>query len=479
MIRILNKIEDYKKHNQKKVRRMMDLFEFVSILVLLPFSSYIAGNILGLDLQLHIRQFVFFSFLTGITWFILSRISVMSKIPRTQRYLYLIFQLVRINFIFLIILIVFKFALQLTSIPVFLIFIYVSFTLVATVSLRLFAFKIVKIYRANGYNLHRVLIVADSFSEEVIANLVDQKDWGFKIAGIVSNSKLLIAKYGKSIKIYSDIEALQSIIDNTIIDEVIYCRNYIDEKEIKDIVAICDEVGVLFRLQSTVSPLGTYDLQFRTLNPQNYLSLVDVPSSNLSMIFKVMGDFYFSISSMVIFSPFFLLIALLIKLDSRGPVFFKQERVGLRGRRFNLYKFRTMVTNAEEVLEKLKAQNEMDGPTFKMKNDPRITKIGHFLRKTGLDELPQLYNVVRGEMSLIGPRPPLSTEVEQYERWQLRRLSVKPGITCSWQIVPNRNEVKFEKWMHMDLNYIDNWSLTSDLKLLLKTVSTIFLASGR
>ena len=120
----------------------------------------------------------------------------------------------------------------------------------------------------------------------------------------------------------------------------------------------------------------------------------------------------------------------------------------------------------------------MDGPTFKMKDDPRITKIGRFLRKTGLDELPQLYNVFKGEMSLIGPRPPLASEVEQYERWQMRRLSVRPGITCTWQVIPNRNNVKFESWMKMDLQYIDNWSFQKDVSVFFKTIKTFFTASG-
>jgi lipopolysaccharide/colanic/teichoic acid biosynthesis glycosyltransferase len=177
--------------------------------------------------------------------------------------------------------------------------------------------------------------------------------------------------------------------------------------------------------------------------------------------------------------PVFFLLAIIIKLDSRGPVFFSQERIGLRGRKFRLYKFRTMVTDAEKQLARLKALNEMDGPTFKIKNDPRITRVGRFLRKTGLDELPQIYNVLKGEMSLIGPRPPLESEVKMYERWQLRRLSVKPGITCTWQIIPNRNDVKFEKWMKMDLNYIDNWSLTKDIRLFFETMFTFFNAGGR
>ena len=168
----------------------------------------------------------------------------------------------------------------------------------------------------------------------------------------------------------------------------------------------------------------------------------------------------------------------IIKTGSKGPVFFRQERIGLRGRKFKLYKFRTMVVDAEEQLKLLKERNEADGPVFKIKDDPRITRVGKFLRKTGLDELPQLFNVIRGEMSLVGPRPPLEEEVKQYERWQLRRLSVKPGLTCTWQIVPNRHDVSFEEWMELDLHYIDTWNLGKDVELFFKTVRTFFLAGG-
>jgi lipopolysaccharide/colanic/teichoic acid biosynthesis glycosyltransferase len=177
-------------------------------------------------------------------------------------------------------------------------------------------------------------------------------------------------------------------------------------------------------------------------------------------------------------SPVLLTIAIMIKMTSKGPIIFKQARVGLRGRQFSLFKFRTMIVDAEKLKKALEAENEMDGPVFKIKDDPRVTSIGKFLRKTGLDELPQLFNILRGEMSLIGPRPPLPSETLQYKRWQLRRLSVKPGLSCFWQIKPDRNNIKFEKWMELDLAYIDNWSLRLDFIILLKTIRTVFQRTG-
>jgi exopolysaccharide biosynthesis polyprenyl glycosylphosphotransferase len=166
-----------------------------------------------------------------------------------------------------------------------------------------------------------------------------------------------------------------------------------------------------------------------------------------------------------------------IRVTSPGPVFFKQQRCGLNGRLFTMYKLRSMVDNAEQARYEFEALNEMDGPVFKSSRDPRRTTVGKFLRKFSIDELPQLFNVLRGDMSLVGPRPPLPQEVARYESWQRRRLSMKPGITCLWQI-SGRNEVSFQDWMKLDLTYIDNWSLLLDLKILLKTVPIVLLGRG-
>ncbi len=181
---------------------------------------------------------------------------------------------------------------------------------------------------------------------------------------------------------------------------------------------------------------------------------------------------------LIVISPLMLILATLIKLTSRGPVLFKQDRCGLNGRRFKMLKFRTMVRDAETKRADLAARNEMDGPVFKIKNDPRITRIGKLLRKTSLDELPQLINVVNGDMSLVGPRPPLPEEVRMYDRWHRRRLSVYPGMTCLWQI-GKRNDTKFDEWMKLDLKYIDHWSPVLDAKIMVKTMAAVLRSTGR
>ena len=178
-------------------------------------------------------------------------------------------------------------------------------------------------------------------------------------------------------------------------------------------------------------------------------------------------------SGLLLLSPVIVIVACAIKFTSKGPMFFSQKRVGKNGELFDMYKFRSMVVNAEELKEKLAHQNEMSGPMFKMKDDPRVTKVGKFIRKTSLDELPQLWNVLKGDMSLVGPRPSLPKEVAQFEKWMYKRLSVKPGLTCFWQ-VSGRNNIDFEDWMKLDIKYVDERNIWIDIKLIFKTVLVLF-----
>ena len=184
-------------------------------------------------------------------------------------------------------------------------------------------------------------------------------------------------------------------------------------------------------------------------------------------------DIIGAISGLLLLSPVIVIVACAIKFTSKGPIFFSQKRVGKNGELFDMYKFRSMVVNAEELKEKLAHQNEMSGPMFKMKDDPRVTKVGKFIRKTSLDELPQLWNVLKGDMSLVGPRPSLPKEVAQFEKWMYKRLCVKPGLTCFWQ-VSGRNNIDFEDWMKLDIKYVDERNLWIDIKLIFKTVLMLF-----
>ena len=199
----------------------------------------------------------------------------------------------------------------------------------------------------------------------------------------------------------------------------------------------------------------------------------EVKSNYYYEFFKRSIDVICSIIGLISLSPIFLIVSILIRFESKGEIIFKQKRVGLNGEEFEIYKFRSMVANAEELKEKLAEENEMSGPMFKMKDDPRITKVGKFIRKTSIDELPQLINVVKGEMSLVGPRPSLPKEVAEFEEWMNERLLVKPGLTCYWQ-VSGRNNIDFEDWMKLDIKYVRERNFWLDIKLILKTILVLF-----
>jgi exopolysaccharide biosynthesis polyprenyl glycosylphosphotransferase len=207
------------------------------------------------------------------------------------------------------------------------------------------------------------------------------------------------------------------------------------------------------------------------------LSLETTPSDIVPLAAKRAFDLVLSSAALLVLAPVFLVFAVAIRLESPGPVLFRQRRVGVNGREFMLYKFRSMYQDAEARLESLRARNEVSGPVFKIRDDPRVTRVGRFMRRTSIDELPQFWNVLRGEMSVVGPRPPLPAEVKQYQRWQVRRLSMKPGITCIWQ-VSGRSHISFERWMELDLQYIDNWSLWRDVKILARTIPAVLTGRG-
>ncbi len=346
----------------------------------------------------------------------------------------------------------------------------------------LYSFKYIlsvtmKFFRRRGMNTRQILVIADSDSYYFIDSLIETKDWGYEICAIMTDDKTIINKYTNEYTIIPYESNISKILDERTIDEVFYCKSSLDQNEIQKFIYSCAEVGVVFRMQSMLLNYVKMQSSFSILNQMPFLTFRNTPDNYLALKVKEILDFSISIFALVILSPLMLIISLLIKRDG-GPVFFLQKRVGLRGRHFYCYKFRTMVVNAESLQQSLLDQNEQQGPVFKIKNDPRVTNIGRFLRKTSLDELPQFINVLKGEMSVIGPRPPIPSEVKQYERWQQRRLSMKPGITCIWQ-VSGRNNIPFDQWMKMDMQYIDTWSLKLDAIILMKTIKVVLKGDGQ
>lgn len=277
--------------------------------------------------------------------------------------------------------------------------------------------------------------------------------------------------------IFGNISDLKTLLEREVVDEVFFALP-MEKLMICDTeIAWCEEIGITvhLKLDFEKSRLGrTYSTE---ICGEPLLTLSPTPRDAMDLLLKRSLDLSLSALSLLGLSPLFIFVSVGIKLSSPGPIFFKQERIGLNGRKFWLYKFRSMVMDAESMKRDLLHLNEVSGPVFKIKNDPRITTIGTFIRKFSIDELPQLWNVFKGDMSLVGPRPPIPDEVTKYERWQRRRLSMKPGITCIWQI-KGRNKIKFDDWMRYDLQYIDNWSLTLDLKIILKTFPVVLTSRG-
>jgi exopolysaccharide biosynthesis polyprenyl glycosylphosphotransferase len=414
-------------------------------------------------------------------WLVILYLIQVAEIPRTKRYRVLFYQYLQSTILIITFLLIFYFLFKLYLISRLFLVEFAIFGLLFLFCTRSLEYKVFKIYRAKGYNYINIVIIADESSFPFIETLLEKKDWGYRIIAIFTGSEKLKEKYEKAIILLPDeyLTVLNDLMEVDIIDEVLYFKSKVIPSEVRNTVRSCEELGVVFSLNYTDENNNRLTNAIKTeIGNQKFLTFINIPHNTFALAIKKIMDISLSIFIIICLSPILAAIAILVKMTSPGPIVFKQARVGLRGRQFGLYKFRTMIVNAENLKKELEADNEADGPVFKIKDDPRVTKIGKFLRKTGLDELPQLFNVLKGEMSLIGPRPPLPSETLQYKRWQLRRLSVKPGLSCFWQIKPDRNNIKFEKWMELDLAYIDNWSLRLDFIILLKTIRTVFQRTG-
>ena len=327
----------------------------------------------------------------------------------------------------------------------------------------------------NGYR--RIILVGNSPKlAEIGLKIHRYEDRGYRILGFVSREKPTAAD--TNWPWLGGLDEFDEILRNQIVDEVVFIGSTeADLKNFEMVMRISEEQGIMTRLSLNFFPHAISQTSLDFIEDQPFLTFSPVPEQAFKLMIKRLFDVCGAILGIIISVPFWIIIPLLIKLTSRGPVIYRQVRCGLYGRKFVIYKFRSMIDGAEDVLWEIKHLNEMNGPTFKMRNDPRITPLGRLLRKTSIDELPQFLNVLKGEMSLVGPRAALPEEVREYTPWQKRRLSVKPGITCLWQI-SGRNEIDFHEWMRLDLKYIDNWSLWLDIEILLKTIPTVIFCRG-
>lgn len=270
---------------------------------------------------------------------------------------------------------------------------------------------------------------------------------------------------------------LPELLRAHVIDEVIFAVSREEVDRLEDTFLLCEQEGVKTRLSLSFFPHVISRVSLEHLRETPLLTFSTTPENEYFMLLKRVADFCMAGVMVTALSPLLLALTILIRLTSRGSVLYRQTRCGLSGRKFTLYKFRSMRAGADLLKEELEALNEVDGPVFKIKNDPRCTGVGRLMRRLSLDELPQLFNILKGDMSFVGPRPPLPEEVEKYERWQRRRLRMQPGLTCLWAL-EGRSHLNFKRWMELDLEYIDHWSPMLDCKILLKTIPVVLLGRG-
>jgi len=282
---------------------------------------------------------------------------------------------------------------------------------------------------------------------------------------------------GLDVPLLGPLDRLAAFLTTNPVDEVYFATDiHNHHKPLQSAVQVCEQLGIPFAVPAHVFRFGRALPVDAAATRDGYLHYQLTISRPIEDRLKRTADVVLSLMALVVLSPLLLATAAAIKLTSPGPVFFTQVRVGLRGRHFQMFKFRSMVVDAERLLATLAAKNEQTGPVFKMQHDPRVTRIGRFIRAYSIDELPQLFNILLGHMSIVGPRPPVPREVAQYQPWQRRRLSVRPGLTCLWQ-VQGRNTIGFDEWMMLDLEYVDQWSLGTDVSLIGKTLPVV--VSGR
>jgi len=426
-----------------------------------------------------------------IIWHASFNYSSLSSLYFRKTYIYLVFSRVcKIVTIDILILFCGLYLSNIADISRIMILIFYCVSIILLTLSRLVVYKLLSYLKRKKSSLLNVLLVVGSkmAAKDLLAAIERDTDCQFKVLGCLDIDEAAVGKeVVPGVKVIGKLEQLRETLTNNVVDEVIFAMPVDLIWNAEEYFDIVQNLGVQIRVMPhwhlrkfLVSRPHFYSMDFEDFLTTPTFVLSATPSNRGAMFFKAAFDFLICAVVLILLMPFFLIIACLIKISSPGPVFFRQVRSGLNGHLFTLYKFRTMVQEAEGMLPELLKLNEASGPVFKMKNDPRIIPVlGTFLRKTSLDEFPQLINVLRGDMSLIGPRPPIPEEVTKYQLHERRRLSMKPGVTCLWQIQPNRNEIAFSEWMELDLQYIDNWSLWLDFKIFCKTVVVVLSCQGR
>jgi exopolysaccharide biosynthesis polyprenyl glycosylphosphotransferase len=364
--------------------------------------------------------------------------------------------------------------------PTFLLVFWLAST-AGTIFSRMLMRSTLKRFRLHGRNLRDMLIIGTNsralqFAEKMRLN----PGLGYRVIGFVDHDWIGMPQFERSgYPLVSNFEELPEFLRSNVVDEVVVTLPMRSCHSLAcDVAAVCEEQGIVIRFISNIFDLKKARARSEEFEGDSLITHYTGGLEGWPVVLKRAVDIVASGTAIILLLPLLAITALAIRLSSKGPAVFVQKRLGLNKRHFGIYKFRTMVVDAEKRQKEIEHLNEVSGPVFKIKNDPRITPIGKFLRKTSIDELPQLFNVLKGDMSLVGPRPLPIRDYEGFsEDWQRRRFSVRPGITCLWQI-GGRSSISFEKWMELDLQYIDKWSLKLDLEILVKTIPAVLRGSG-
>ena len=351
---------------------------------------------------------------------------------------------------------------------------FVVFSVVSILTLRLAARYLSPALRQLSSETH-ILVVGSGEPARRIARLIEQNySYGLRLLGFLDGEPGTVQL--ERLHTVQPIQALSSLLSQHVVDEIVFAVDSQQLSRMEDVLLLCEEEGVRTRLAIDFFPHLNANVYLDRLGPAPLLTFSSAPADELRLLVKRVVDTVLAFTGLIVAAPFMLLIAWVIRLSSPGPVFFGQTRCGLNGRTFTMYKFRTMYDGAEARRAEV-AHLNVKTTAFKVPNDPRVTPVGRWLRKFSIDELPQLWNIVRGEMALVGPRPAVPSEVEQYKRWQRRRLRMRPGLTCLWALA-GRDTLDFEEWMRLDLAYIDQWSIGLDWSILLRSIPYVLMGKG-
>ncbi len=328
-----------------------------------------------------------------------------------------------------------------------------------------------------GIGVRRVLLVGVNNNTEDLQRYFDNNlNMGWELVGLLDEIKQKGEKVG-NYRVLGNLDKLVKIYKRYGINEI-WLTGETDDDYQMEIINFCQRKDLVYRFVPGILGVVSANVETQTIAGMPLIALKETALEGWGRIIKRIFDIFFSLVVLIILGWLFVLIAIMIKIESPGPVFYCSERVGRKGKMFVIYKFRSMVINADKMKKELMAMNEAEGPMFKIKNDPRITRVGHFIRKTRIDELPQVWNVLKGDMSWIGPRPPLADEVKQYKAHHLKRLAIKSGITGPWQVT-GRHDLDFDDIVKLDTYYIENWSIELDVQIFFKTIWLMLTRAGR